>query len=76
MSLTCLLAGGGGSELMRTGDLEGLHSSGNGLGMDGTEEESESALALKINIKQEITTWTHSKQRRRVPSKNTQKRRT
>lgn len=51
MSLTCLLAGGGGSELMSTGDLEGLHSSGNGLGMEGTEVEKESALALKINVR-------------------------
>lgn len=40
MSLDC-----GGNELMSTGDLE---SSGNGFGMDGTEEENDStAFALK-----------------------------
>lgn len=27
---------------MSTGDLEGLHSSGKGLGIDGTEEENDS----------------------------------
>lgn len=32
---------------MSTGELEGLHSSGKGLGMDGTEEEKDSALALQ-----------------------------
>lgn len=32
---------------MSTGDLEGLHSSGKGLGMEGADEEKDSALALE-----------------------------
>lgn len=37
---------------MSTGDFEGLHSSGKGFGMDGTEEENESTpFTLKKNRK-------------------------
>ena len=39
--------------LASTGDLEGLHSSGNGLGMDGTEDEKDSGLFLKESDKEE-----------------------
>lgn len=45
--LTCLSLDCGGNELMSTGDFGGLHSSGNGFGMDGTDEEKDSLLTLK-----------------------------
>lgn len=61
--LTCLSADCGGSEPISTGDLEGLHSSGNGLGIDEMGEERESARALKINIKYEITVRSKTEER-------------
>lgn len=32
---------------MSTGDFEGLHSSGKGFGIDGTDEEKDSLLPLE-----------------------------
>lgn len=32
---------------MSTGDFEGLHSSGKGFGIDGTDEEKDSLLTLE-----------------------------
>lgn len=45
--LTCLVLDCGGRELTSTGELEGLHSSGKGLGMDGTEAETDSDFPLE-----------------------------
>lgn len=46
--LTCLSLDCGGRELTSTGDVEGLHSSGKGLGMDGTEAETDSDFTLEM----------------------------
>lgn len=40
---------------MSTGDLEGLHSSGKGLGMEGADEEKDSPLALE-NVPTKVVT--------------------
>lgn len=41
---------------MSTGELEGLHSSGKGLGMDGMEEEKDSLFTLEeVKIKKNTT---------------------
>lgn len=39
---------------MSTGDLEGLHSSGKGFGMDGTDEEKDST-AFDLQKKKQKT---------------------
>lgn len=51
---TCLSLDRGGNELMSTGDFEGLHSSGKGFGMVGTDEEKDSLLILKKWEKSEM----------------------